>query len=559
MATRIKKTDLARDALYNKVNTMIDEVNTKIDNKDSLPSQTGNAGKFLTTDGTNASWGKVKQIEIKQDLTNPSTNTVPSTKAVKTAIDAKDSLPSQSGNDGKFLTTNGTTTSWATVNVDTSDIYNKLDSKQDKSTAVNYGNISNCITEIPQDIKLELNNNNTIVLKKGSIVYIPNGTGNFDKVTITQDVSDGADSNRETMLFYRVGQNSLEAMPVEFCFSSSTAPTSFLAGNYAVWYDTTNNVIKLTKNGGTNWDSGYSFPICLAHETTTTYSISQVFNGFGYIGSTVFALPGVKGLIPNGRNADGSLKSIEVVQNSVKIMTMASYMAGRKHCPLELFFNNELSGMEIDVYLWGTVATLKDIPRDKVYAAYYCLEDNLVHYFNSTGVESINKSLFAATFAVGDDNKITSFIPKTVFHALDYNDKSTISGWSMPSSQYIDLTLGRTGTVYTAPANGWVYISKTSGDVNQSLTAVNITRHYSTESRPYAKGSDIRLLFPVSKGDRFQIHYTASSSTSYFRFIFAEGEPYNPVSSSGGIGGGSIEIGGIGGPDEGGQVPDWGD
>ena len=82
MATRIKKTDLARDALYNKVNTMIDEVNTKIDNKDSLPSQTGNAGKFLTTDGTNASWGKVKQIEIKQNLTNPSADTVPSTKAV---------------------------------------------------------------------------------------------------------------------------------------------------------------------------------------------------------------------------------------------------------------------------------------------------------------------------------------------------------------------------------------------------------------------------------------------------------------------------------------------
>ena len=82
MATRIEKTDLARDALYDKVNTMIDEVNTKIDNKDSLPSQTGNAGKFLTTNGTNASWGEVKQIEIKQDLTNPSADTVPSTKAV---------------------------------------------------------------------------------------------------------------------------------------------------------------------------------------------------------------------------------------------------------------------------------------------------------------------------------------------------------------------------------------------------------------------------------------------------------------------------------------------
>ena len=66
MVTRIEKSDLARDALYEKVNTMVDELNTKIDNKDSLPSQTGKAGKFLTTDGTNASWGEVKQIEISK-------------------------------------------------------------------------------------------------------------------------------------------------------------------------------------------------------------------------------------------------------------------------------------------------------------------------------------------------------------------------------------------------------------------------------------------------------------------------------------------------------------
>ena len=66
MVTRIEKSDLARDALYDKVNVMIDEVNTKIDNKDSLPSQTGKAGKFLTTDGTNASWGDSVAIILRQ-------------------------------------------------------------------------------------------------------------------------------------------------------------------------------------------------------------------------------------------------------------------------------------------------------------------------------------------------------------------------------------------------------------------------------------------------------------------------------------------------------------
>lgn len=49
----------------------------------SLPGQAGNAGKFLQTNGSSASWAS--------------------------------SLPTQTGNNGKFLTTNGTTESWGSV------------------------------------------------------------------------------------------------------------------------------------------------------------------------------------------------------------------------------------------------------------------------------------------------------------------------------------------------------------------------------------------------------------------------------------------------------------
>lgn len=52
---------------------------------EELPSQTGQSGKFLTTNGTNASWSIV------------------------------DILPSQSGQSGKFLSTNGSTASWETL------------------------------------------------------------------------------------------------------------------------------------------------------------------------------------------------------------------------------------------------------------------------------------------------------------------------------------------------------------------------------------------------------------------------------------------------------------
>ena len=63
-------------------------IQTQIDAKEAtLPSQTGNSGKYLTTNGTAKSWGTVSQY----------------------------ALPSQTGNSGKFLTTNGTSESWGTV------------------------------------------------------------------------------------------------------------------------------------------------------------------------------------------------------------------------------------------------------------------------------------------------------------------------------------------------------------------------------------------------------------------------------------------------------------
>jgi hypothetical protein len=51
----------------------------------TLPTQTSNAGKYLTTDGTTAGWATV------------------------------DALPSQTSNSGKYLTTNGTTATWAVI------------------------------------------------------------------------------------------------------------------------------------------------------------------------------------------------------------------------------------------------------------------------------------------------------------------------------------------------------------------------------------------------------------------------------------------------------------
>ena len=55
-----KSRDIADSAAtINYIDTVTSNVQSQIDNLDPLPSQTGSAGKFLTTDGTNPSWGAV--------------------------------------------------------------------------------------------------------------------------------------------------------------------------------------------------------------------------------------------------------------------------------------------------------------------------------------------------------------------------------------------------------------------------------------------------------------------------------------------------------------------
>ena len=115
-------------------------------------------------------------------------------------------------------------------------------------------------------------------------------------------------------------------MPVTYCYSGSTAPT--ITHTYAMWYDTTSNKIKWTKDNGSTWTEGYSLPLAIILNDTpgtqNASSIDQIFNGFGYIGSTVFALPGVKVQTPNGRNEDGTCKSIEYTTDRMATYTFPS-------------------------------------------------------------------------------------------------------------------------------------------------------------------------------------------------------------------------------------------
>ena len=183
---------------------------------------------------------------------------------------------------------------------------------------------TNCITEIPQDIKLEFDaSTKVLTLKAGSKLYVPNGSGAFTSVTIDSDktlTNSFSGQYNNIFVFWDTTANDFRQTPTVY---SGTSDQTTAANR--IWYDTTNNKIKYYQNSGTTVTSDtVSFPICImanAGSGNGFTKVMQEFQGIGYLGSSTFVLPGVKALIPNGRNADGTLKNILLTFSNPTVST----------------------------------------------------------------------------------------------------------------------------------------------------------------------------------------------------------------------------------------------
>lgn len=208
---------------------------------------------------------------------------------------------------------------------------------------------TNGITYIPQDIKFEIVDGTTPTLYAGSEVWVPYGH-NAPEYSIGDSLNSGiitAISWDGSALFYKVRYDTDLNIDItddpavadfvtiigtnhrfywyntNVTYSQDTAPSGF--GQYALWYDTAENVVKCTSDSGATWNGLISLPIGIftMAGTGATKTLKYVFNGVGYIGTTVFAVPGVKGLMADGLNEDGSYKSIERTFDRFVMRTMA--------------------------------------------------------------------------------------------------------------------------------------------------------------------------------------------------------------------------------------------
>ena len=365
-------------------------------------------------------------------------------------------------------------------------------------------NITNCITEIPQDIKLELNNG-TLTLKAGSKVYVPNGSGVFDEVVIANDISsDSFAGSIARFVFIDINNNTINAASA--VFSGQTSPT--LSG-VGFWYDTVNNIIRRTTDSGATWTTGYSFPIAIVTSVNdVATSINQTFNGFGYIGSVVFLLPGVTGMFPNGKNEDGTLRNLEATSESVIVKNFTNLFSNPTLFDYVLRLTNHNGTWKLD---------LIEPAINNTYT--YNSEENYWYYYTT-------KSYYCPFARVlhdtpENDSKILSFSGKQTIKIIDSNDTSFITHQAMPSNRYIDLTLGASGTTYTVPADGYITLNVSSTSTN-AFAQLLTNKKVIISGSMCINGAPLRLSLPVAKSDVVTVYYERGTAEALV-FSYAQG------------------------------------
>ncbi|MFA8301209.1 MAG: hypothetical protein ACEPOV_13665, partial [Hyphomicrobiales bacterium] len=117
------------DGAWSSLTGMPANIDTDVTDDFVLPTQTGNSGKALMTDGTNATWTAIPTELPAQASHAGKALMTDGTDATWTVIPAE--LPDVTSHGGKYLTTDGTNISWDNISISGNDIAMGSDAQGD--------------------------------------------------------------------------------------------------------------------------------------------------------------------------------------------------------------------------------------------------------------------------------------------------------------------------------------------------------------------------------------------------------------------------------------------
>ena len=188
--------------------------------------------------------------------------------------------------------------------------------------------------------------------------------------------------------------------------------------------------INLTDKKIYRWSSGawVEWPICLpvavvSVESGLIKSIDNVFNGFGYIGKTVYALPGTKALASNGFNADGTFKNAEYKITSLVYFSRNSTVPNMQWV---LLGNNALSAF----VNYRVVDNLPESPEYTGDIVYLRTNNKMYNWSGSAWVERVGSVVLSFAKTSAGNSGIDNFCPREVLSLEDLWSSGCVSNRS---------------------------------------------------------------------------------------------------------------------------------
>lgn len=411
------------------------DISTALDELDAFPEQSGNSGKYLTTDGTNVSWASI------------------------------DTYPSQSGNAGASLITDGESTLWHPVAQDVLDAARIVATGSEEESDI-YEPLIGTVAHEMGSWWISLDNS----IPVGGLPHLGHlcsraTYGDFwtwcelNKTVVSEEEWLAyADSHNGCCPYYSYGDGSTT-------FRTPKYDQSFLKVLASIG-DTGKieeaglpNIIGTTDATGGSGRS--TFPTGPFTHTPIIEDVTVAVNNNTEIQLVV-------------TNFDASLSN--PIYGNSDTVTPQNF------------------GIIVGVYAVGAVSA----PIGETDAA------NLLNGLTT---------LEAGKASVDLSNLSTA-------------GRSLAAGLGMPSYRYIDLTLGASEATYTAPSDGWLIFAGSAASGSSGSAWVLISGPCGNMTQQGISSGAFAVYAPFTKGQNFTVQYnniTMSDSWARFRFIYAEG------------------------------------
>ena len=398
---------------------------------------------------------------------------------------------------------------------------------------LNKAQLSNCVLEVPQRIKLEFVNG-VLTLKAGSQLLQPDGVnddGNwmFKYKTVESDIvfpGIGSGSVYQGPIFIDARNASTDTDNVILdCYvpdNCGTGPSFPAAPNeYMRFWNTSDNRLYIYINSTWRSDLDMTFPIAdVTINTTSIQSLDNVYNTTIACGNGLLVQSGVKALMPNGLNPDGTLNNLEYT--TPYVLAESVDISGSMDWVYTLGSDGDIYALFREFYYVQTSTPV--VPNYVGVAFWYNPATNKSTFFLNGVAQERPAIIIGSNIKSGTSANIAAAPQKTPANLLKYSDKSIISSWGLPGKRYINLALGVSGSIYEAPATGWVTIDTSNSALNGFVRLCNETSGLYAQSITPFDFAALSVFVPARENDRISLFYDKAGSLNYFKFVYAEGE-----------------------------------